>query len=1052
MNQFETTEIRNSLASPGRTLLAFGLIALLTLGLLALDSQPANGHHALQVSVGWSHTCVVTSGGAVECWGNNDYGQTDAPSGRFSQVSAGQSRTDRNSVHSHSCAVTSSGGLECWGANDYGQTDAPSGRFSQVSAGHSHTCAVTTGGAVQCWGWNGAGQTDAPAGRFSQVSAGLSHTCAVTTDGAVECWGYNLRGQTDAPSGHFSQVSAGHDQSCAVTSSGELECWGWNISGKADAPAGRFSQVSAGDDHTCAVTTGGAVECWGLSNFGRTDAPSGRFGQVSAGADHSCAVTSSGELECWGENGVGQRDVPSGRFSQVSAGWNHSCAVTSSGELECWGANNVGQTDAPSGRFSQVSAGDHQSCAVTTGGAVLCWGLKLRPPSGRFSQVSAGYSKPDLESVSGRSCAVTSSGELECWGQDYGRQTDVPSGRFSQVSVGHNHSCAVTTGGAVECWGGNGVGQRDVPSGRFSQVSVGWDHSCAVTSGGAVECWGGNGVGQRDAPSGRFSQVSVGHNHSCAVTTGGAVECWGGNGVGQRDAPSGRFSQVSAGGSHTCAITSGGAVQCWGADLLYGTSFARGHAPQAQSASLTARIAVRRLADGRIEFALQAPNERRILPGTRHFPKNAPVGRWLSASTIDYHGEPLGRINARRLADGRTEFSFVTPEGERLLPSGRLLPANPSAGWKRSTEIEIPLPGCRLSDPIENGFTFPTRNVTIDDSGDVYRVTGVPLKWSYTPAAKWLRIGSDVRYLVCGDEPPTDQEYDRALFTAGYYYSTDPDGDSAYLFAVTEGLERAENGYQAYLDHFEALRWVTGFNTVVQIVHVGLAVGVAPGSAAGLLTQHSAHPAAARVIGETLIPTLTDVVLDEALHLSQEALDAVQQQPEEVVKNLAWNYVVDARAWGNSWERETHDGREGAQVRRVDTSKPTNPPTYKFVTEYDTLHFDTAQLLNRIELDIALGAAGSQLNAVLKEEERKLWKKAFLNTIPLLGDVVSLYNSFQNIYESLEQQLFRSLSEQLEVYPPFNLLKLDLQNAAALVEQRQQDVIERLGIHAGNLQ
>ena len=1059
-------------SSPARALVALSLVALAIFAAVALDSQQADAHHAVSVSGGDESGCAIDTGGELECWGSVVYGWTVLPAGRFKDVSTSDD---------HICAIRTGGELECWG--DAGVVQHPLGRFSNISIGgrapntqSEHACAIKAGGELECWVYHDyegyLSQTDLPSGRFSQVSAGYSHTCAIATGAELKCWSRDTyRSQTlvtDTPTGRFTEVSVGAFTACAITADGKLKCWGDAYgSGLNDAPEGRFTKVSVGASTACAISVEGELECWGDDRFSWTDTPTGRFHQISVRAtqgsgeagshfvgDGVCAISARDDLECWNKVSYSQANVPSGGFSQVSIGEDHTCAVTSGGELECWGRNDDGQADAPSGRFNRVSAGEAYTCAITTGAELKCWGDEPYgiedAPAGRFTDISVN----DLHA-----CAIETGGGLECWLIQYSEFSPFgwelpspPSGRFSQVSAGWGHTCAITTGGEIECWGRNGDGQTDAPAGRFTQVSAGYYHTCAVTTGGAVQCWGSNYDGQADAPSGRFSQVSAGSAHSCAVRSSGELECWGYNNYGQADAPAGRFIQVSAGEWHTCSVASGGAVECWGADSLYGTSFARGHAPQAQSASLTARIAARRLDDGRIEFALHAPNERRMLPGTRHFPRNAPIDRWLSASTIDYHGEPLGGINARRLADGRTEFSFVTPEGERLLPSGRLLPANPSAGWKRSTEIEIPLPGCRLSDPVENGFTFPTRNVTIDDSGDVYRVTGVPLKWTYTPAAKWLRIGSDVRYLVCGDEPPTDQEYDRALFTAGYYYSTDPDGDSAYLFAVTEGLESAENGYQAYLDHFEALRWVTGFNTVVQIVHVGLAVGVAPGSVAGLLTQHSAHPAAARVIGETLIPTLTDVVLDEALHLSQEALDAVQQQPEEVVKNLAWNYVVDARAWGNSWERETHDGREGAQVRRVDTSKPTNPPTYKFVTEYGTLHFDTAQLLNRIELDIALGAAGSQLNAVLKEEERQLWKDAFLGTIPLLGDVVSLYDSFQNIYESLEQRLFSSLSEQLEAYPPYKSMKNHLQRVAGLVEQRQQDVIERLGIHAGNLQ
>ncbi len=52
--------------------------------------------------------------------------------------------------------------VECWGSNDEGQTAAPEGAFSAVSAGARHACGVRVDATVVCWGDNKYGQTGEP--------------------------------------------------------------------------------------------------------------------------------------------------------------------------------------------------------------------------------------------------------------------------------------------------------------------------------------------------------------------------------------------------------------------------------------------------------------------------------------------------------------------------------------------------------------------------------------------------------------------------------------------------------------------------------------------------------------------------------------------------------------------------------------------------------------------------------------------------------------------------------------------------------------------------
>jgi alpha-tubulin suppressor-like RCC1 family protein len=193
---------------------------------ISIGATPqASAAAAAQISVGGLHTCALTTEGGVVCWGSNEYGQlgdgttTDrsTPLG-VSGLSAGVAQL--SSGADSGCVVTTGGAAKCWGDNLYGQlgdgtttsrstpvnVSGLSSGVAQISVGTNHTCALTTGGGVKCWGFNRTGElgngtttnSSTPvnvsglASGVAQISVGGDHTCAVTTVGGAKCWGVQL--------------------------------------------------------------------------------------------------------------------------------------------------------------------------------------------------------------------------------------------------------------------------------------------------------------------------------------------------------------------------------------------------------------------------------------------------------------------------------------------------------------------------------------------------------------------------------------------------------------------------------------------------------------------------------------------------------------------------------------------------------------------------------------------------------------------------------------------------------------------------------------------
>jgi alpha-tubulin suppressor-like RCC1 family protein len=336
------------------------------------------------ITAGWEHNCLLTSGGAVQCWGDNRYGQLGdgTSTGRLTPVDVIGLTNGVSGIAAggyHTCALTSGGKVKCWGDNHFGELgdgttiDRPapvdviglkSGVIA-ITAGEGQTCALTSSGGVKCWGDDQAGAvgdgTYTYTGRLtpvdvigltsgvSVVSASEGRTCALTSDGGAKCWG----------DGSFGELGNGSTD--------------WSLTPKdVSGLKSGVSAITGGLFHTCALTSGGGVKCWGKNDFGQlgvneTDQtsqldlnwlmsgvhllPEDVIGLTSgvkaidAGGIQTCALTLDGGVKCWGNHTSTPRDVwgLTGGVIAVAAGTSHVCALLSSGVIKCWGANYYGQ-------------------------------------------------------------------------------------------------------------------------------------------------------------------------------------------------------------------------------------------------------------------------------------------------------------------------------------------------------------------------------------------------------------------------------------------------------------------------------------------------------------------------------------------------------------------------------------------------------------------------------------------------------------------------------------------------------------------------------------
>ncbi len=281
------------------------------------------------ISAGSGASCAITTQRGVRCWGANfdgrlGNGQTLGSNVPVDVVGLGADAEAITQGREFGCARLSGGAVKCWGRNEFGQlgngdtqdrltataVDGLSVGASDLSAGYYHACAVVAGGGIRCWGNNQFGQlgdgsfvdrtrpvaVTGLSGPAIAVGTGIAHSCALLQGGAVQCWGGASFGTTlgdgspddravpgDVPAlrSGVVEISLGGFHSCARLSTGALQCWG------AGGPIGDNAQVHRPTPVPVAGLNTGVQQV--AASFG----------------GHSCAVV-AGAAKCWGNNTLGQ--------------------------------------------------------------------------------------------------------------------------------------------------------------------------------------------------------------------------------------------------------------------------------------------------------------------------------------------------------------------------------------------------------------------------------------------------------------------------------------------------------------------------------------------------------------------------------------------------------------------------------------------------------------------------------------------------------------------------------------------------------------------------
>ncbi|MBI5531602.1 MAG: hypothetical protein HY898_02730 [Deltaproteobacteria bacterium] len=178
---------------------------------------------ATQVIAGTGYSCAVLADNTIACWGSNVDHAAGGPIASEpvlvpTKVKGTEGARQASSRSSHACLVSTDGAVRCWGGNFSKKLGfettwccSPDAQVvkevtgaREVAAGDAHSCARTESGEVWCWGLGMTGELGngkTPDSSLAVQVVGLSgarhvalgayHSCAIDASDQVWCWGDN---------------------------------------------------------------------------------------------------------------------------------------------------------------------------------------------------------------------------------------------------------------------------------------------------------------------------------------------------------------------------------------------------------------------------------------------------------------------------------------------------------------------------------------------------------------------------------------------------------------------------------------------------------------------------------------------------------------------------------------------------------------------------------------------------------------------------------------------------------------------------------------------